>query len=152
MPLMEGDMKVRCCELYPVSIPIERTSHLGSGQLLQIDNVLIRVVTEDGVIGWGESSPWSTFGETQSDVVGALQHLLIPVVVGERVCDIERILTKMDAVLAGHSFAKAGLEIALFDALARTLEQPLFNLLGGCFRESIPVGHSIMNADADLDL
>jgi muconate cycloisomerase len=145
-------MRIHACDLYPTRIPIYKTSYLGSGDLVEIENVLIRVTTEDGVVGWGESSPWAMFGQTQSDVVAALQKYLIPAVLNEKVSDIELILRKMDRVLAGHSYAKAGLEIALWDALAKSWGQPLYNLLGGCYRNKIPLGHSIANANASEDI
>ena len=50
---------------------------------------------------------------------------------------------RMDAVIKGYPYAKAAVELALFDVAARTLGVPVHMLLGGRVRDRIPVTHSI---------
>ena len=52
---------------------------------------------------------------------------------------IEAVLAALDASLAGSPQAKAGIDCALHDVMARSLGVPLYNLLGGKLRESVPV-------------
>src|SRR5699024_11750257 len=60
-----------------------------------------------------------------------------PVAVGRRVDEIPAVLEAMEGVVARGRFAKAALEIAMFDAWARSLDVPVRSLLGGAARDSI---------------
>jgi L-alanine-DL-glutamate epimerase-like enolase superfamily enzyme len=62
-----------------------------------------------------------------------------PHVLGKDPFAIESILQELDRSLAGGSQAKAGIDCALHDLCARALGIPLYNLLGGKVRESVPV-------------
>ena len=48
-----------------------------------------------------------------------------------------------DRVVAGNSFAKAAVETALFDAWGKSVGMPVYELLGGLYRESIPVTRAL---------
>jgi L-alanine-DL-glutamate epimerase-like enolase superfamily enzyme len=62
-----------------------------------------------------------------------------PHVLGNDPFAIEAILQELDRSLAGGSQAKAGIDCALHDLCARALGVPLYNLLGGKVRSSVPV-------------
>jgi muconate cycloisomerase len=49
----------------------------------------------------------------------------------------------MEAALSDSELARAGLEMALFDLVGKELGQPIYNLLGGLVRESVPLSYSI---------
>ena len=60
-------------------------------------------------------------------------------VVGREIEELARIRADIDHVLTGNPRAKAALETALYDALARSVHAPLYLLLGGRFRNEIKV-------------
>jgi D-galactarolactone cycloisomerase len=107
-----------------------------------IDAALVRVETSDGVVGWGEAK-----APVAVDVACALiDELLTPVVLGSRVDEIGVTWDRMYAGMRvrGHDSglwleALSGVDIALWDAWARTLNQPLYALLGGRQREGVSV-------------
>jgi D-arabinonate dehydratase/D-galactarolactone cycloisomerase len=107
-----------------------------------IDTVIVKVVTEDGVVGWGESKAPVGAGITAALV----RELLAPLVIGSRVDEIAVTWERMYAAMRvrGHDSgfwieALSGVDIALWDAWGRTLGQPVSSLLGGAFRTDVAV-------------
>jgi D-arabinonate dehydratase/D-galactarolactone cycloisomerase len=107
-----------------------------------IDAVIVRVETDDGVVGWGECKAPVAAPATAAIV----DELLAPMVVGTRIDEIAVTWERMYAGMRvrGHDAgfwleALSGVDIALWDAWGRTLGQPVHALLGGAFRTSVPV-------------
>ncbi|MEK3721309.1 mandelate racemase/muconate lactonizing enzyme family protein [Paenibacillus sp. FSL H8-0034] len=107
----------------------------------------VKVDTDEGVYGFGESSPM------RPDVLLQIMNTVIkPYVIGmdpfqgER---IEEIVLRRNYKISGQLLAAAysGLEIALWDLKGRYLKQPVYNLLGGLYRERIPLYASSMSRD-----
>lgn len=127
---------VASSSLYP---PPARRRFAYSGT---IDTLLVRVQTEDGVVGWGEAK-----APVAPRVAAAIvEDLLAPIAVGSRLDEISVTWERMYAAMRvrGHDtgfFVEAisGVDIALWDAWGHVLGQPIWALLGGRFREAVPV-------------
>lgn len=99
-------------------------------------NILVKVVTADGQVGWGNSCPDpEVTGETPSTVVATLGKL-VPRVLGEDAVRIHRLGYIVEEAVQGNRTAKAGLNIALYDILGREAEISASRLLGG-FKDRI---------------
>ncbi|WP_274652675.1 mandelate racemase/muconate lactonizing enzyme family protein [Paenibacillus humicola] len=117
------------------------TCYIASGLLY------VKVDTDEGVSGFGESSPMRS--EILADII---LQVVKPQVIGRDPFDIERIeedVMRRHYKISGQMLAAAysGVEIALWDAKAKYLKQPLYNLLGGKYRETIPLYGSSMSRD-----
>ena len=122
-----------------------------------IDTVLVRVDTDADATGWGECKAPVAASATASIVT----ELLAPMVVGTSLSEIavtwDRMYTAMR--VRGHDAgfwleALSGVDIALWDAWARLLGQPVHALIGGAYRAEVPVyasGLSAASSDAALD-
>jgi L-alanine-DL-glutamate epimerase-like enolase superfamily enzyme len=109
----------------------------------------IRVVTSDGVEGYGEVSAtaaWS--GEDDVTATHYVRDVLGPLLVGRPLAPVAAHTAVMDRHLAGNPFTKAGVNTALWDALGRRLGVPVATLLGGPFRDEVPVKISL-SGDGD---
>ena len=96
-----------------------------------VRSLLVRIVADRGFEGWGETrKPWR-IGE-----LAARRKALLAVLAGREVCDVESILA-LDA-LADPALA-CGVEMALWDLIARSVKLPLFHLMGGGYRRSVPM-------------
>lgn len=100
---------------------------------------LVTVETDAGVTGVGEAYPSPGVHEIITDY-------LEPVLVGENPADVERLYNLMRESLSGRgsqwgvgTIAISGVEIALWDATGKLLDQPVYQLLGGKTRESVRV-------------
>jgi D-galactarolactone cycloisomerase len=108
----------------------------------KISTVLVRIDTDDGVTGWGEAKA----PVAPAVVAGIVDRLLAPIAIGTRLDEIAVTWERMYAAMRvrGHDSgfwleALSGMDIALWDAWARLLGQPVWALLGGRFREAVPV-------------
>ena len=114
--------------------------------------VLVRIVTGDGVEGYGEISAtaaWS--GEDAVTATHFVRDVFAPRLLGRPLAPVAAHGTELDRVVRGNAFTKAGIETALWDALGRTLGQPVCELLGGPFRREVPVKISLSGDGAELD-
>jgi muconate cycloisomerase len=145
-------MKITQIKTIVVGIPIRHKSFLGVGSLERVDNVLITVETDAGITGVGEASPWPCFAENAWSIKAAIDRYLGPSLIGENPCDIERLLLQMDGTLHGYSFAKAAIDMALFDIVGKAHNVPVYALLGGKVREKTTISYSIANQDIEKDL
>ncbi|MGB9955142.1 mandelate racemase/muconate lactonizing enzyme family protein (plasmid) [Haloferax prahovense] len=100
---------------------------------------IVTVETNEGVTGIGEAYPSPGVHEVITDY-------LRPVLVGENPTDVERLYYLMRESLSGRgsqegigTIAISGVEIALWDAAGKLLDQPIYQLLGGKMREEVTV-------------
>jgi O-succinylbenzoate synthase len=136
-------MRIDQIDLTMVRLPLVRTFRTSSSQKDSITHILVRVVV-DGVIGWGEcASPSDPYycPETTETCWHLLKDFLGPLVLGRPWDTIDE-LTALYRLVKGNAFARAGLEMACWDALARHQGRPLAALLGGT-RAEVAAGVSL---------
>jgi o-succinylbenzoate synthase len=124
-------MKIRRITPIAVRLPMRTPVTLASGVVSEADNVIVRLETAEGVVGWGEaaSAPAMT-GETVATMVRAIAEL------APRLTDTEDAHAAMGAMPGNHG-AKAAIDIALYDAMGKASTKPVYELLGGARRESV---------------
>ncbi|MBI1894972.1 MAG: mandelate racemase/muconate lactonizing protein [Acidobacteria bacterium] len=145
-------MKIVEIETIPIRVPIRpqlairaaRGSHVVSPFLL------VRIHTGAGITGLGEVSctpRWS--GEDQFTAGHFIREYLAPLWIGEDARDIERLTSKLRLGVAGNSFTKAALEMALWDIAGKAEGVPVYRLLGGAVREAVPLKWSISGVEPE---
>jgi L-alanine-DL-glutamate epimerase-like enolase superfamily enzyme len=102
------------------------------------DGHIVRLVTEDGVEGFGYASATPHMGSIM-DTLAAELALFRPLVVGHDPRDIEAILMALDRAMHGAPQSKAAIDCALYDLVARALGAPLNVLFGGKVRDEVPI-------------
>jgi L-alanine-DL-glutamate epimerase-like enolase superfamily enzyme len=114
--------------------------------------VLVRVDTDEGLYGWGESQA-PIVPEAAHSVI---EQLLGPMMLGEDPRQVERLWDKMyrSMNVRGHFTgfmvdAISGLDIALWDIKAKAAGEPLVRLLGGPLRDRLPAYVSGIRAPTD---
>jgi O-succinylbenzoate synthase len=114
----------------PVSLvdPL-RTSHgTHEGRLAS----LVKIVTTEGVIGWGEDvSPLGVVYVGDSPHESFVSLRMLAELAGHRTIDVEEMFSESWWGVTGHNYAKHALESALWDAHARTHGMSLKDALGG---------------------
>lgn len=119
-------------EAIAVRLPLHQPFIVSYGRFDDMPSILLRIVTDDGVEGWGEAVPDPhVTGESFEGAFASLRHVLLPCMEGLTVFDTEVLHRRMDGALLGNPSIKAAVDIAFHDAMARTLDVPLFQLLGG---------------------
>lgn len=133
-------VKITDVQAIPVAIPSTGfKSALGVFRTHEYGIVIVS--TDDGVEGVGEISMiWDGNGFLQCHYVNDVFRASL---VGEDPMAINRCLRKMDTLVEGAWPARAAVEMALFDIAGKVLKTPVYNLLGGKFRDSIILSRSI---------
>jgi L-alanine-DL-glutamate epimerase-like enolase superfamily enzyme len=118
-------------EVYTVILRYREPFRIAQAASTESRNVILKIVTDYDVVGWGESSPSKRVtGETPETVVKTLDKIA-PKLIGECPLRIERDVELMDSIVEGNPAAKAAVDMALHDILGKTVHKPLFMLIGG---------------------
>ncbi len=150
-----------------VPIPPERQHLSDFGKQPSFDSVIVRIETDAGITGWGEAKA----GVASTAACGGLAAIInldfAPLLIGQDPRDISRLwdtLYNMPrqgfAITEGHVFptlgrrglsvsAIAGVDLALWDILGKSLDAPVWRLLGGRRAERMPAYASGGWAGAD---
>lgn len=128
-------------DVFPLAIPMTRSFAFASGSAGEAGgtapHILVRVTDSDGAYGWGEGRPVSQWSyETPGSVVDVLRNHLAPAVSGMATADLLGLRRKMHSAIGrgpseGMPIAKAALDVALHDLMARRCGLTLREFLGG---------------------
>ena len=109
---------------------------------------IVEVITDEGIHGFGEAFGGGHVALANKVIV---EQVIRPMILGKDPLDRERIWHYVYNFLRDHGQkgmpiqALSGVDIALWDIAGRFLNQPIYKLLGGAFRDSIPVyGYGMM--------
>ena len=115
-------------ELCPLRVPFKtalRTAY-------EIENILVKVHTENGLVGIGATVPtWVITGDSKESIIAALQGPITNALLNQDARNLNALLLKIQKSCINNSSAKAAIDIALHDLFAKWLNQPLYAVLGG---------------------
>lgn len=120
----------------------------------RLEILLVRVETDDGLVGWGEAFGHAAIPATKA----ALDSIVAPLVVGRDAGDINALTRQVlhGVHLLGRNgpfvYAFSGVEIALWDLLGKRAGQPLWRLLGGSAPAPLDAYASLLSYGGDLEL
>jgi L-alanine-DL-glutamate epimerase-like enolase superfamily enzyme len=124
-------VRIQRIEVYTVTLRYREPFRIAQVASTESRNVILKIVTDYDVVGWGESSPSKRVtGETPETVVKTLDKIA-PELIGECPLRIERDVELMDSIVEDNPAAKAAVDAALHDILGKTVHKPLFMLIGG---------------------
>lgn len=111
---------VRRIDAIPVALPLKSPMKMAGVTITKAENLLVRVESTDGDIGWGEapSAPTMT-GDTLGGLVAAVRDHLAPLLIGKEAWldnDHRAMLTR---ALVGNTGAHSAVEMALLDLASR---------------------------------
>ncbi len=139
-------MKIRKISAFQVDLPLHEGSYNWSGgkSVEVFDSTIVRIQTDDGVVGHGEVCPLGPF-YLPAYAAGARAGIaeLAPHLIGEDPLDLERLNRSMDAALKGHPYAKSALDMACWDILGKVAGLPVCTLLGGRYGDEFPLYRAI---------
>lgn len=139
-------MKITQVEAIPYAIPYLKPLRFASGEVHVAEHVLVRVHTDDGVVGVAEAPPRPfTYGETQDGVVAVIEKIFAPQIIGLTLLEREVVAARLHRTVA-NPVAKAAVDMAIWDALGKTLDLPVSQLLGG-YTDRMRVSHMLGFAD-----
>ena len=125
-------MRISRIEIYRVAMPLVYPFRTAFGDDATIESVLVRLCAGD-VHGWGEAAPWRTPGycpECAATQFLISKQFLAPLLLGYDIESGQRLQQRLSTI-KGNQFAKAAFDLAWWDLYARSLDHPLWKVLGG---------------------
>jgi L-alanine-DL-glutamate epimerase-like enolase superfamily enzyme len=117
-------------EAAPFSVSLHSEAKVALGVAVTADNVLIRLRTTDGTIGYGEVSAYSpVMSETQASDL-ALARPLGSLLLGRDPFELPQLLDAMTRTSPRSAGIIAAFEMALWDLCGKIAGQPVYRLLG----------------------
>jgi muconate cycloisomerase len=137
-----------------VDVPIKRPHQFSTEIVSTKSFLLLQLELENGLVGIGEGTTpgiwWN--GESVETMQLVINQYLQPIVIGQDPRNIERLLQTFDRHVRANPFAKATVEMALFDVVGKIYNAPVHQLLGGLFQETIDVKWALATGDSDGDI
>ena len=129
-----------------MNLPLIEPYHFSGGRLKVecLDSTIVRIDTDGGVCGWGESCSWGdSYIPAHGAGVRAAIKTMAPFLLGKDARGIDNINRMMDSALPGHLYAKSALDIACWDITGKCANLPLWMMLGASEAVAVPVNSSI---------
>jgi len=139
-----------------VPIPYERQHVSDFGRVASFDSVIVKVEADTGLVGWGEAKAGVGSASSAHGLAAIINRDYAPLLVGQDRRDVSRLWDVMYntpregyALDRGHVLpqlgrrglsisAIAGVDLALWDLLGKSLGAPVWRLLGGRRAERMP--------------
>jgi L-alanine-DL-glutamate epimerase-like enolase superfamily enzyme len=124
-------IKIKKVVIEPLNLDLEEPFRIAIGTKYNIENVLITVVLENGIEGYGEAAPLEPInGENQATALATLKSC-VEFIKGKNVTDYRAISATLRGVFHAQVTARCAIEMALIDAYAKVLNIPLYEFFGG---------------------
>lgn len=147
---MIGPLTIARVEVAPIRLTLREPFAVAYATQHDIPTILVRVSTAEGAVGWGEATPDpNVTGETFASAHAMLVADLAPALVGRDARDREGAVRALDALVDAAPAAKAALDIALHDLVARAAGLPLWALLGGRSTPHLTISRVVSMAAPD---
>jgi L-alanine-DL-glutamate epimerase-like enolase superfamily enzyme len=125
-------MKVTRIEVRKIKLPLKEPFIISYNKWWDMPSIIIKLETDEGIVGWGESVPdEGVTGETIDSVFAMLVSSLSPLIMGEDPLKIEGFHKRANDLIYGGYGAKASIDIALHDILGKFFNKSLTYILGG---------------------
>jgi L-alanine-DL-glutamate epimerase-like enolase superfamily enzyme len=130
-------MKITRIEAEALALTLAEPYTIAYETVASAPNVLVRIETDAGLIGWGCAAPdLEVTGETSDSVLAAIGDRAEPALRGSDPLRLAMLMERLREPLAGDPSARAAIDMALHDILGKRAGLPLWKILGG-FRDRI---------------
>ena len=152
---MPTDLTIGDVRVVLADIPVKRPHTMSFTTLEVVNFAFVRVETRGGLVGWGEAAclggpTWSE--ESAESIAATLERYVIPWLVGHDAAQLEALRLEMARRIQGNPFARAAVEMALWDLNGRALGVPVHRLLGGRVRDRVELSWSLAVSSGEAEL
>jgi L-alanine-DL-glutamate epimerase-like enolase superfamily enzyme len=143
-------MKISRIDVFRHDLKVVNGPYVYSGGTLDVlTSAIVRITSDTGHIGWGETCPLGpTYQPAHAKGAFAALDELAPHLIGQEA--LPRVIGHQMAMnLEGHHYAKAAIDIAVYDLIGQAQGLPVHALLGGALAERIPSYYAISIMDPE---
>ena len=146
-------MKITAIKVFQVDLPLrEGRYNWSGGNFMEVfDSTVVAVETDAGITGYAECCPLgSAYLPSYAKGVRAGIGEIGPKLIGFDPTDLGPLNRRIDAVLRGHLYVKAPIDIACWDILGKVAGLPVYKLLGGAEQDDIKLYRAISQEDSSV--
>jgi len=125
-------LNIQSIETFDVAIPLTKPFKTALRTVTTAYSVYVKITSSEGVVGYGEAPPTHVItGDSMASIRYAINEIIAPQLIGLNLSESEYIFQKINASLVGNTSAKAAVDMAIHDLIARLAGLPLYQYLGG---------------------
>jgi L-alanine-DL-glutamate epimerase-like enolase superfamily enzyme len=132
-------LKIEQVKIDWLELPYKKPLITATNKFITARGLLVTVIADEGAEGYGYADIFDRTGESLESARYAIERIIKPNILGGDLRELMRLRQRMDRLITGNSRAKAALETALYDTLAKSLHVPLYLLVGGRYRDEITI-------------
>jgi L-Ala-D/L-Glu epimerase len=144
---MSNKLTIQQVELYKLSIPLKEPFITSLGTDTSADNVLVKIITAEGITGFGECSPYMPINGESQETCFIVGQYFAKVLKGKDPLQIEECIRLMDNIIYGNSSIKSAFDIALYDIASQHAGMPLYKFIGGKNNKTIITDYTVSIGD-----
>ena len=131
-------MKISEIALGTIHIPLKAPFRTSLRVVDSIDDLIVRVTSDTGISGYGEAPPTAVItGDTRESIEAAIRGYIAPAILGMDLEDPESLFEAMEKSIVKNTSAKAAVDIAVYDLIAKAKGLPLFRMLAAGAEQEI---------------
>ncbi|MGN1387771.1 MAG: dipeptide epimerase [Bacillus sp. (in: firmicutes)] len=136
-------MMIKQIETYRLSVPLIKPFKTALRTVETAETIIVKVICENGITGFGEAPPTHVItGDSLYSIETTIQHIFKPFLIGKDVRLFEKVFQGLHSLVIGNTSAKAAIDMALYDCLAKSNNLPLYQYLGG-YRDSLETDFTV---------
>ena len=134
-------MNISAIDVFILKTPLNEPFAFSQGWVRQRSATLVKITTDSGISGWGEAFAQGL--EPPEIAAAVIEHALTPLLIGESALDTSVLWHKMYHTTRDYGrkgsviSAISAIDIALWDIAGHYYQQPVYQLLGGAFRNEV---------------
>ncbi len=133
-------MRIKSIEVFAIRLPLISPFIVSYHTYHDMPSIIVKIETECGLEGYGEATPDEhVTGETWESTYAVLTKTLAPALLGTNPFQIEKLHDQMNKLVLGVPSAKAAIDIACYDVMGKATGQPVYNLLGGKYHDTLEI-------------
>lgn len=130
-------------EIYQLPIKLKEPFIISLGPLLFAENFIVVIKTNNGIIGYGECSPFKTINGESMQTCFVVGQDLAKELIGKNPLEIENCIAIMDKIIYGNASVKSAFDMALYDIASKNAGLPLYKFLGGENNKTIITDYTV---------
>jgi L-alanine-DL-glutamate epimerase-like enolase superfamily enzyme len=140
-------LTIQQVELYKLTIPLTEPFITSLGRDDNAENVLVKIITKEGMTGFGECSPYMPITGESQDTCFIVGQYFAKLLKGKNALAIEDCITGMDKLIYGNTSIKSAFDMALYDIASQNAAVPLYKFLGGKNDKAIITDYTVSIGD-----
>jgi L-alanine-DL-glutamate epimerase-like enolase superfamily enzyme len=136
-------LTIRQIDIYKFDIPLIEPFVTSLGVDTAARNMLVKIITEEGLTGFGECSPYMPINGESVDTCAVVGKYFASALLGKNPLDIAECVHVMDRIIYGNNSVKSAFDMALYDLASQHAGVPLYEFLGGKKNKTITTDYTV---------